>query len=150
MMTSIKHQSLILCIELNIYIFCLFAGIPPVGTHSNSVTGKKGGNITLQENNKNMNLIRRSKSILDCQNGKCEKKTANVQGICKEGVCDIVIKNLSFSDAGKYILRYSHTNDPTEKVQQNKYQLHIQGKVKTEQTCNMCFLAFLSNCVGIA
>lgn len=91
-----------------------------------------------------MNLIRRSKSVLHCQNGKCENKTENVQGICKEGVCDIIIKNLSFSDAGKYILRFIYTNDPTEKMQQNKtYQLQIYGKVKTEQTSNICFLTFL-------
>ncbi len=143
MMTSIKHQSLILFIELN--ICCLFAETPPVEARSNSETEKKGGNFTLkceQENNTIINLIRRSKSILDCQNGKCENKTENVQGICKDGVCDIIIKNLSFSDAGIYILRFSHTNDQTE-MQEKTYRLQIQGRVKTEQTCNMCFLAFL-------
>ncbi|KAF4100898.1 hypothetical protein G5714_019094 [Onychostoma macrolepis] len=116
------------------------SGTPLVGTHSSSERGKKGGNIILEcelENNKIINLIRRSKSILECQNEKCENKTENVQGICKEGACDIIIKNLSFSDAGTYILRYSHTNDPTEKVQQNevqtkKYQLHIQDEASVK------------------
>ncbi len=128
-----------------LFCCCLFAGTH-VGMHSNSVTGKKGGNITLQcelENNTIIILIRRSKSVLRCQTGQCNKKTENVQGICKEGVCDIIIKNLSFSDAGKYILRFSHANDQTEMQENKKYQLQIQGRVKTEQTCNMCFLAFL-------
>lgn len=138
-----KHQSMILCIEL--IIFCLFTETPPVG--SNSVTRKKADSFTLSckvDNNEIIYLIRQSKHILVCQNEECVNKTENVQGVCKKGACDITIKNLSFRDAGKYILRFSSKNDPKEEKRQEEktYRLHIHGKAKTEQTSSMCFLFY--------
>ncbi|XP_050960232.1 uncharacterized protein LOC127161527 [Labeo rohita] len=122
---------------LRLNLLLLFCFVSHGGTTQpdlKSVKGKKGGSVKLEcklENNEVVNLIRRSKIILYCQNEECEPNTENVQGICKGGACDIYINNLSFSDAGKYILRF--TNCLTEEEQQIRtYQLHIQDEISVK------------------
>ncbi len=51
--------------------------------------------------------------------------------------------DLRLSDAGIYMLNVYHNNDQTELERKVKYQLHIQGKVKTDQTSTFCSLDFL-------
>ncbi len=87
-------------------------------------------------------LNRQSKHILVHQNKYCSKRA------CRQGACDIIIKDLRLRDAGKYFLEiyYIHAKsvlDPQIKT----YQLHIYGKVKSDQIICMCFLVFFSNCV---
>ncbi|XP_067217457.1 uncharacterized protein [Chanodichthys erythropterus] len=48
--------------------------------------------------------------------------------VFKEGSCDIIIKDLIFSDAGRYILRVYYTNDQREL----KYHLHIHDEISVE------------------
>ncbi len=79
-----------------------------------------------------------SKNIPVCQKNKCSGR------VFKQGNCDVIIKDLSFSDAGTYILHVYYNNDQTELERQfRKYQLHIHGKVKTDQTINKCFLLLI-------
>ncbi|XP_016375586.1 uncharacterized protein LOC107714286 [Sinocyclocheilus rhinocerous] len=125
------------CLNLLLLLFCLVyqSETPPVGSHS--VTRKKADSFTLSckvEDNEIIYLIRQSKIILVCQNEECENKTENVQGVCKKGACDVTIKNLSFSDAGKYILRFNYKNDPKEKEQRKEktYRLHIHDEVSVK------------------
>ncbi len=113
------------------------------GTSAVSVSGKKGGNATLScefeaREISDISLNSRSKHIPVCQTEECSGR------VFKQGDCDVVIEDLRFSDAGKYILRVYYSNDETElKRQIRTYQLHVHGKVKTDQTKNMCFLVFL-------
>ncbi|RXN38543.1 hypothetical protein ROHU_001014 [Labeo rohita] len=70
----------------------------------------------------------RSENSTVCWNKECERDR-----IFKKENCDIVIKNLSFSDAGKYILRFSYVNNQSELEQQNRtYQLHIHDEVSVK------------------
>ncbi len=96
------------------------------------VSGKKGGNITLTcefEANEivQIDLFSQSEDIDICQEKSCSGR------VFKQGDCDIVIKNLSFSDAKKYTLRVHYSNDETDMVQKKdwNYQLHIYGKFMT-------------------
>ncbi len=73
-------------------------------------------------------LNRQSKHILVHQIKYCSKR------VCRQGACDIIIKDLRLRDAGKYFLEiyYIHAKsvlDPQIKT----YQLHIYGKVKSDQ-----------------
>ncbi len=102
------------------------------------MTGKKGGNVTLTcefEANKifHINLFSESKDIDVCQTEECSGR------VFKKAACDVVIRNLSFSDTGKYTLRVYYNNDQTNMAQQKKrmYQLHIHGKFITDQTINV-------------
>ncbi len=59
--------------------------------------------------------------------------------VFKQGACDVVIEDLRFSDAGKYILRVYYSNDEAElKRQIRTYQLCVQGKDKPS-ACAFCF-----------
>ncbi|XP_016102555.1 uncharacterized protein [Sinocyclocheilus grahami] len=137
------------CWNLLLLLFCLVyhSETPPVGSHS--VTRKKADSFTLPckvEDNEIIYLIRQSKIILVCQNEECENKNKNVQGVCKKGACDVTIKNLSFSDAGKYILRFNYKNDPKEKKQEKEktYRLCIHDEVSVK-TGEQLKLDVLSN-----
>lgn len=79
--------------------------------------------------------------IYVCQSEECKSENGRV---FKKGSCDVVIKDVIYSDAGKYILRvyYKNAQAVLERLTL-EYQLHIQGKVKTDQTIIMCFLDFL-------
>ncbi len=96
------------------------------------VSGKKGGNITLTCEFKNdkifeIDLFSQSDDIDVCQEKSCSGR------VFKQRDCDVVIKNLTFSDAGKYTLRVHYSNDETNVAQQKEwnYQLHIHGKFMT-------------------
>ncbi len=96
------------------------------------VSGKKGGNITLTCEFKNdkifeTELFKQSEDIDVCKEKSCSGR------VFKQGACDVVIKNLSFSDAGKYTLRVSYSNDETNVTHPKdwNYQLHIHGKFMT-------------------
>ncbi len=102
------------------------------------VVGIKGGNTTLPCQNEgreilNINLTR-SEIIRVCQTEECSCR------VCKNGACGVVIKDLIFSDAGKYTLRVYYSNDQAELM---TYQLCVDGKVKTGQIISMCFQVFL-------
>ncbi len=107
------------------------------------MTGEKGGNITLTCEIKDCEILEislhgRSENIPVCQTEECSGR------VFKQRNCDVFIKNLSFSDAGKYFLNIYYHNDQTELERQIRtYQLCVHGKDKTDQTISMCFLAFI-------
>ncbi len=79
-----------------------------------------------------------SENIPVCQTEECSGR------VFKQRNCDIVFKDLSFSDAGTYFLHVYYNNDQTKLKQQFRtYQLHIHGNLKTVQTMSICFLDFL-------
>ncbi|XP_058608542.1 uncharacterized protein LOC131525193 [Onychostoma macrolepis] len=111
-------------------LFCL---VYHNGNTDIPVSGKKGGNITLTceiEADKivHVELIFESKDIDVCQTEECSGR------VFKEGNCDVVIKNLSFSDAGKYFMRVHYNNDQTNVAQQKErmYQLHITDDISVK------------------
>ncbi|XP_059411538.1 uncharacterized protein LOC132144949 isoform X2 [Carassius carassius] len=103
-------------------LFWVFIYSEPVPLH---VMGKKGGSIILPCELKtrdifHIRLNRESKNILVYQKKYCSK------GVCKKGACDVVINDLSFSDAGKYILDIYYINAESMLGPQIRtYQLHI-------------------------
>ncbi|XP_026088226.1 uncharacterized protein LOC113062529 [Carassius auratus] len=106
-------------------------------TSSISVSGEKRGNITVRcehedDNIDLIDLFTRSRVISVCETEECSGR------VFKEGNCDVVIKNLIFSDAGKYTLRIYYNNDQTEL----KYHLHIHDEisVKTGEELKMSVL----------
>ncbi len=102
------------------------------------VVGIKGGNTTLpcQYDGReivNIDLTRSEIRQKVCQTEECSCR------VCKNGACGVVIKDLIFSDAGKYTLS-TYRNDQAELM---TYQLCVDGKVKTGQIISMCFQVFL-------
>lgn len=91
--------------------------------------GKKGGNVILPCVYKaneifHINLSRQSKNILVHQRKYCNKQ------VCVKGACDVIMKDLRLSDAGKYILNvYDINGKSVLEPQIRTYQLHIYGKV---------------------
>ncbi|XP_059366341.1 uncharacterized protein LOC132104827 [Carassius carassius] len=106
------------------------------------VSGEKRGNITLTcqyKTNEITDIIlnTRSEIIEVCETEECNGR------VFKEGNCDVVIKNLIFSDAGKYTLRIYYNNDQRELERQIRtYQLHIHDEisVKTGEELKMSVL----------
>ncbi|XP_016115850.1 uncharacterized protein [Sinocyclocheilus grahami] len=129
-------------LNLLLLLFCL---VYHSENTSKPVSGEKGGNVTLTCEFKAIKIVHielnsRSEDIDVCQDEECSGR------VFKEGNCDVVIKNLSFSDAGKYILRVYYTNDQTELERLIRtYQLHIHDEitVKTGEELKMSVL--LSN-----
>ncbi|XP_016398993.1 uncharacterized protein LOC107732227 isoform X2 [Sinocyclocheilus rhinocerous] len=110
------------CFNL-LLLFCL---VSYSGTPSIPVKEKKGGIATLScevdgKDIIDINLIRMSKNISVCQTEKCSGR------IFKNRVCDVVIKDLRFSDAGKYILRFVYKNYPGK-----TYHLQIHDEVSVK------------------
>ncbi len=104
------------------------------------MSGKKGGNVTLTcEIGANkivqIDLISESGEIDVCQTEDCSGR------VFKKATCGVVIKDLSFSDAGKYTLRVYYNN--SHPAQNWMYQLHIHGKFITDQTIKEFFLLLL-------
>ncbi|XP_026088219.1 uncharacterized protein LOC113062524 [Carassius auratus] len=124
---------------LLLLMFCLVyqSEILPAENPFISVSGKKRGNIRLRcehedDNIVHIELFTRSRVINVCETEECRGR------VFKEGNCDVVIKNLFFSDAGKYTLRIYYNNDQTEL----KYRLHIHDEisVKTGEELKMSVL----------
>ncbi|XP_056116443.1 uncharacterized protein LOC130092565 [Rhinichthys klamathensis goyatoka] len=92
------------------------------------VTGQKGKNATLSCNIDARDII---DVILNSQSKNipvCEKKNCSGR-LFKEG-CDVVIKDLIFSDAGKYILRVHYNNTPEPQIREYHLQIHDDISVK--------------------
>ncbi|XDV33498.1 hypothetical protein PO909_003894 [Leuciscus waleckii] len=112
-------------------ILYLCAGTTPV-----SVTEKTGGNVTLtcESEDRDISVVelnRPSENILVCEKEECKSENDRV---FKEGSCDVVIKDLIFSDAGKYTLNVYYNNDQTEvKPQTLKYHLHIHDEISVQK-----------------
>ncbi len=90
------------------------------------VVGIKGGNVTLPCQYGGSEILdidlSRSEIIPVCQTEECSCR------VFKKGACGVVIKDLSFSDAGKYILRPYYHNNQTELKQFRTYhQLCVDG-----------------------
>ncbi|XP_016383015.1 uncharacterized protein LOC107719972 [Sinocyclocheilus rhinocerous] len=110
---------------LNLLLLCL---VYHSGNTSKPVSGKKGGNVTLtcehEANNiVHIDLISESGETDVCQDEECSGR------VFKEGNCDVVIKNLIFSDAGKYILRIYYNNQTELERLIRTYQLHIHDEI---------------------
>jgi len=120
------------------FILPIFAGTTPV-----PVTGGKGGDVTLTCESEARDiyalvLSRLSKHILVCEREECKSENSR---FFKEGSCDVIIKDLIYSDAGKYLLRVYYSNDQTEILQ---YKLHIHGKFKTS-ACASFWISLINN-----
>lgn len=96
------------------------------------MSGRKGDNITLpcQFEAKKISDIRlnsRSEIIPVCQTEECSGR------VFKQRNCDVVFKDLSFSDAGTYFLNVYYNNDQTTlKRQFRTYQLHIHDEISVK------------------
>lgn len=126
----------------------LLIGLVFSGNKDIPVTGKTGGNITLTcefiaNRIIQVDLFSESKDIDVCQTEECSER------VFKKAACDVVIKNLSFSDAGKYTLRVFYNNDQSNVAQQKDriYQLHIHDEitVKTGSPLKMHVLMSFAN-----
>lgn len=145
---SVTVTSVCILIRSNLLLLLLllFCFIYHSGTSTIPVRGKKGGDATLTcgyeaREISDIRFIHHRKRIHFAVIPVClneEDKHEHVR-VCKKEACDVVIKDLIFSDAGKYIFRFNYRNALTEL----KYQLHIYGKVKTDQTISMRILDFL-------
>lgn len=106
----------------------MFAETPSVVKH---VKGKKGGNATLPCGYQDKDIsdgrfIRYKNTIYFSNIPACldeEYKHENAR-VCKRGACDIILKDLNFSDPGIYLLRLN----PVEL----KFYLHVHGNVQTD------------------
>ncbi|KAF4100910.1 hypothetical protein G5714_019106 [Onychostoma macrolepis] len=109
------------------------------------VTGEKRGNITLScEYEANeisvISLNSGSEIIPVCHTEECSGR------VFKQRNCDVVIKDLSFSDAGKYFLNVYYNNDQAELERQIKmYQLHIHDEVSVKTGEELKLDVLLSN-----
>ncbi|KAF4100996.1 hypothetical protein G5714_019192 [Onychostoma macrolepis] len=125
------HTNCIFMIRFQLKLLLLgfvnYSGTVPV-----SVSGEKRGRITLTCESEareisDISLSSRSEIIPVCPTEDCSGR------VYKQGNCDVVFKNLSFSDAGTYFMRVYYSNDQTELERQIRtYQLHIQDEVSVK------------------
>lgn len=92
------------------------------------VVGIKGGNVTLPcqyDGSEILDIdLSGSEIIPVCQTEECSCR------VCKKGACGVVIKDLIFSDAGKYNMRVYYHDDQAElEPKMWTYQLCVDGKV---------------------
>ncbi|XP_050959130.1 uncharacterized protein LOC127160540 isoform X2 [Labeo rohita] len=96
-----------------------------------SVIGQKGGYVTLPCEHEDSEITEigfsRSENSTVCQNKECESDR-----IFNKENCGIIIKNLSFSDAGKYIFRYSYITNQTMLEQIRTYQLCVDDEISVK------------------
>ncbi|XP_051728033.1 uncharacterized protein LOC127500696 [Ctenopharyngodon idella] len=107
------------------------SGILPVGNDHITETGEKGGNVTLTCEFKDHNIsqfeLHNQIGDIVCENEECTSK------FVKKGSCDVIIKNLSFSDAGRYTLTVYYDEGQTEVEKKIKeYHLHIHGNISAK------------------
>ncbi|XP_043088950.1 uncharacterized protein LOC122335206 isoform X2 [Puntigrus tetrazona] len=101
------------------------------GNKIKPVTGKREGNLTLlcefeDKQILHVELFSESGTIDVCQTEGCSER------VSKTAACDVLIKNLSFSDAGKHTLRVYYSNDQTHLADQKMeriYQIHIHDEI---------------------
>ncbi|XP_043088832.1 uncharacterized protein LOC122335129 isoform X2 [Puntigrus tetrazona] len=98
------------------------------GNKNLPVTGKREGNVTLQCEIDDKQILRvelfgESGPIDVCQTEGCSER------VSKTAACDVLIKNLSFSDAGTHILRVFYRNNQTNLAQNKIYQIHIYDEI---------------------
>ncbi|XP_056116207.1 uncharacterized protein LOC130092383 [Rhinichthys klamathensis goyatoka] len=122
---------------LLLFCFINYSESPPEGNNLKHVTEKKGENVTLscESDDREITVVklsRLSKNILVCENEECKSENGRV---CKEGSCDVIINDLIYSDAGKYILLvYYYNNDQREvKRQIREYHLHIHDEISVKK-----------------
>ncbi|XP_050957303.1 uncharacterized protein LOC127158194 [Labeo rohita] len=117
---------------LLLFCFVYHSEIFPAGNPPISVRGQRGGSITLPCEFKaceisDISLNSLSENIPVCQTEECSER------VLKLGNCDIFIKDLSFSDAGTYILHVYYHNEQAELERQTRtYQLHIHDEISVE------------------
>ncbi|XP_043088854.1 uncharacterized protein LOC122335153 [Puntigrus tetrazona] len=117
---------------LLLFTFIYQSGTPPVGTSTVPVSGKHGDNVTLPcqlEATKisDISLNNVSENIPVCQTEECSGR------VLKRGNCDIVFKDLCFSDAGTYFLHVFYKNDQKKlKRRLWAYQLHIHDEISVK------------------
>ncbi|KAK7124188.1 hypothetical protein R3I94_018522 [Phoxinus phoxinus] len=118
-------------------LFCLinYSGTPLAGSKAIPVTANKASNVTLPcdfeaREISHYHFSSWSKVIYVCQNEECESENGRV---FKKGSCDVVIKDLRFSDAGKYFLRvyYKNAQAMLERLTL-EYQLHIHDEISVK------------------
>ncbi|XP_051728020.1 uncharacterized protein LOC127500693 isoform X18 [Ctenopharyngodon idella] len=103
------------------------------GTATIHVTGKKGNSITLPCDFEDREILVISLNSLSKNIPVCQEKNCSGR-VFKEGSCDVIIKDLIFSDAGKYILIVFYNNDQREvKRRILKYHLHIQDEISVKR-----------------
>ncbi|XP_048036566.1 uncharacterized protein LOC125262051 [Megalobrama amblycephala] len=122
------------CVNLlMLFYFVNYSGTAPVGNTLISVMGKRGGSVILPcefeaRGISDIVLSKWSKNILVCENEECKSGR-----VFKKGSCDVILMDLIFSDAGKYILRLYYNNDQRELERLiRKYQLHIQDEISVK------------------
>lgn len=75
------------------------------------VEGRRGGNATLKcdhEASETISYIRQGKKTLISKIPICQNQEYNHRAVCREEPCSIVLRNLSFTNAGKHTLRFSY------------------------------------------
>ncbi|XP_059411150.1 uncharacterized protein LOC132144603 [Carassius carassius] len=120
---------------LLLFCFIYYSGTARAGTKLLHVTGKKGDSVILPCESEarqisHYHLSSWSKTTYVCQNEECESENGRV---FKPGNCDVVIKDLNFSDAGKYVLRvdYNNAQSMLERLTL-EYYLHIQDEISVK------------------
>ncbi|XP_043088828.1 uncharacterized protein LOC122335127 isoform X2 [Puntigrus tetrazona] len=100
------------------------------GNQNLPVTGKREGSLTLlcefeDKQIFHVELFSESGTINICQTEGCSGR------VSKTAACDVLIKNLSFSDAGKHTLRVYYSNDQTNlpQIKERIYQIHIHDEI---------------------
>ncbi|XP_048056948.1 uncharacterized protein LOC125274622 [Megalobrama amblycephala] len=117
-------------------LLLLFCFVSHCGTTTTHVTGEKGENVTLPcdfeaREISDIVLSSLSNDILVCENEECESENDRV---FKEGSCDVIMKDLRLSDAGKYILRVYYYNVQRELERQIRtYHLHIHDEISVKK-----------------
>ncbi|KAL1254916.1 hypothetical protein QQF64_012977 [Cirrhinus molitorella] len=117
---------------LLLFCFVISSGTLSVGTNTINVAGEKGGNTSLQcqfESKKISYTVLNSLSenIDVCPTEECSGR------VFKQGSCNIIIKDLRFSDAGTYMLHIYYHNDQGELERQVRtYKLHIHDEISVK------------------
>ncbi|XP_051728032.1 uncharacterized protein LOC127500695 [Ctenopharyngodon idella] len=121
------------CLNLLLLIcFINYTESYTVGNISIHVTGQQGENATLACNIEDRDIFHVILTSLGRNIPVCEMKNCSGR-FFKKGSCDIFIKDLHLSDAGKYILRVFYNNDQTEVERQIRtYQLHIHDEISVK------------------
>ncbi|KTF71690.1 hypothetical protein cypCar_00048782, partial [Cyprinus carpio] len=97
---------------------------------ASTVKFKNGDNATLTckyeaKDISDIRFIRQGKPVHFADIPICEEYTKGSGRVCKKEACDIIIKDLIFSDAGNYIFRFNYKNALTDLT----YQLHIYDEI---------------------